>query len=39
MLGMRHTTDPDHIVAVTTIVSRERSVVKAAGIGAIWGTC
>ena len=37
MLGMRHATDPDHIVAVTTIVARERSVVKAAGIGAIWG--
>lgn len=37
MLGMRHATDPDHIVAVTTIVSRERSVVRAAGIGAVWG--
>jgi hypothetical protein len=37
MLGMRHATDADHIVAVTTIVSRERSVVKAAGIGAVWG--
>ncbi len=37
MLGMRHATDPDHIVAVTTIVSRERSVVKAASIGAVWG--
>jgi high-affinity nickel-transport protein len=37
MLGMRHATDPDHIVAVTTIVSRERSVVKAAWIGAVWG--
>lgn len=37
MLGMRHATDPDHIVAVTTIVSRERSVMKAAGIGAVWG--
>ena len=37
MLGMRHATDPDHIVAVTTIVRRERSVVKAAGIGAVWG--
>ena len=37
LLGMRHATDPDHIVAVTTIVSRERSVVKAAGIGAVWG--
>jgi hypothetical protein len=37
MLGMRHATDPDHIVAVTTIVTRERSVLKAAGIGAVWG--
>jgi high-affinity nickel-transport protein len=37
MLGMRHATDPDHIVAVTTIVSRERSVKKAAAIGAVWG--
>lgn len=37
MLGMRHATDPDHIVAVTTIVSRERSIVKAAGTGALWG--
>jgi high-affinity nickel-transport protein len=37
MLGIRHATDPDHIVAVTTIVSRERSVPKAAGIGVLWG--
>ena len=37
MLGMRHATDPDHIVAVTTIVARERSVGKAAAIGAVWG--
>lgn len=37
LLGMRHATDPDHIVAVTTIVTRERSVTKAAGIGALWG--
>ena len=37
MLGMRHATDPDHIVAVTTIVTRERSVTKAAGLGAVWG--
>jgi hypothetical protein len=37
MLGMRHATDPDHIVAVTTIVSRERSVGNAAAIGAVWG--
>lgn len=37
LLGMRHATDPDHVVAVTTIVTRERSVAKAAGIGALWG--
>ncbi len=37
LLGMRHATDPDHIIAVSTIVSRERSVGKAAGIGAVWG--
>ena len=37
LLGMRHATDPDHIVAVTTIVTRERSVIKAAGVGAVWG--
>jgi len=36
-LGMRHATDPDHVIAVTTIVSRERSVRSAAWIGALWG--
>ena len=36
-LGMRHATDPDHVVAVTTIVSRERTLLHAAVIGALWG--
>src|ERR1700741_5113108 len=36
-LGMRHATDPDHVVAVTTIVSRERTVLHAAFIGVLWG--
>jgi ABC-type nickel/cobalt efflux system permease component RcnA len=36
-LGMRHATDPDHVLAVTTIVSRERKVSKAAWIGVFWG--
>jgi len=36
-LGMRHATDADHVVAVTTIVSRERSVRGAALIGILWG--
>ena len=36
-LGMRHATDPDHVIAVSTIVSRERSIVKAGLIGILWG--
>jgi high-affinity nickel permease len=36
-LGMRHATDPDHVVAVTTIVSRERTALHAMIIGALWG--
>ena len=36
-LGIRHATDPDHVVAITTIVSRERSVKRAALSGALWG--
>lgn len=36
-LGMRHATDPDHVVAVTTIVSQQRSVGRAALIGILWG--
>ena len=37
LLGMRHATDPDHVIAVTTIVTSERSIAKAARIGALWG--
>jgi high-affinity nickel permease len=36
-LGMRHATDPDHVIAVTTIVSNQRSGMRAALIGAFWG--
>jgi high-affinity nickel-transport protein len=36
-LGMRHATDPDHVIAVSTIVSRERSITKAGLIGILWG--
>jgi high-affinity nickel-transport protein len=36
-LGMRHATDPDHVIAITTIVSRQRSIRQAALIGALWG--
>ena len=36
-LGMRHATDPDHVIAVTTVVTRQRGAAKAAMIGALWG--
>src|SRR5712692_3026262 len=36
-LGMRHATDPDHVIAVTTIVARNRNLKHAALIGAFWG--
>ena len=36
-LGMRHATDADHVIAVTTIVSRQRSVRAAAWTGVLWG--
>lgn len=37
VLGMRHATDPDHVIAVSTIVSRQRSIRQAGTIGVLWG--
>ena len=37
LLGMRHSTDPDHVVAISTIVSKQRSIRNAAFIGSVWG--
>jgi hypothetical protein len=37
LLGMRHATDPDHVVAVTTIVAQQRSLARAARTGVLWG--
>jgi hypothetical protein len=36
-LGLRHALDADHLVAMSTIVSRERSLPRAALLGARWG--
>src|SRR6266849_276080 len=36
-LGMRHATDPDHVVAVSTIISRERSIAREGWIGVLLG--
>ena len=37
LLGMRHALEPDHLAAVSTLVSRERNGYKAALLGACWG--
>ncbi len=37
LLGMRHAFDADHIAAVSTIVSRKRSIGAAALTGICWG--
>ena len=37
LLGMRHATDGDHVVAVTAIAAGEKSVARAMRIGAAWG--
>jgi cytochrome c biogenesis protein CcdA len=36
-LGVRHATDADHLVAVSTVVTRERSTRSAMLVGAMWG--
>jgi high-affinity nickel-transport protein len=36
-LGIRHATDADHVVAITTIVTRQRDVFAAAVTGLLWG--
>ena len=37
LLGMRHATDADHIIAITTILARTRRFMHSAVIGALWG--
>jgi hypothetical protein len=37
LLGMRHATDADHIVAVSTIVNGERFAWRSSWIGVMWG--
>ena len=34
---MRHALDPDHVIAVSTIVSKQRNAWTAAIIGSLWG--
>jgi High-affinity nickel-transport protein len=37
LLGMRHALEPDHLAAVTTLVTGERNSIKAAFLGICWG--
>jgi len=37
LLGLRHATDADHVVAVTAVASRERNALGALRVGALWG--
>jgi hypothetical protein len=36
-LGVRHASEPDHLVAVSTLVAGETNARRAARLGAIWG--
>jgi len=36
-IGLRHAVDPDHVVAVSTIVAREGHPWRASYVGAVWG--
>jgi len=36
-LGLKHATDADHVVAVTTFVSQEKSLLRSCWIGLLWG--
>jgi ABC-type nickel/cobalt efflux system permease component RcnA len=37
LLGLKHATEADHMVTVTTIVSEQRSIWRSGFIGALWG--
>ena len=37
LLGMRHALEPDHLAAVSTLMTGERTSAKAAWLGACWG--
>src|SRR5215510_6608516 len=37
VFGLKHATEVDHVVAITTIVSRHKNVFRSALVGALWG--
>src|SRR5439155_9396289 len=37
LLGLKHATDPDHIVSVTTFIGKEKRIARGCAIGLFWG--
>lgn len=37
VLGLEHATDPDHVVAVTTVVTEHQDLRKTSTVGLFWG--
>ncbi|MGI8835890.1 MAG: sulfite exporter TauE/SafE family protein [Pyrinomonadaceae bacterium] len=37
VFGLKHATEVDHVVAVSTIVSEQRKLLRAALVGGLWG--
>ncbi len=37
LFGLKHATEVDHVVAVSTIASQQRNVMRSALVGALWG--
>lgn len=37
LLGMRHALEPDHLAAISTLLTGERNIRKAAWLGVYWG--
>jgi high-affinity nickel permease len=37
VLGLRHALDADHVIAVSTLISEQRGVLRSMRIGMVWG--
>jgi len=37
ILGLKHSLDADHLVAITTLVSEKRSLISTSLVGVLWG--
>src|SRR6185503_2797769 len=37
--GLQHALDPDHLIAVSTIVSEHKSILRSSLVGTFWGLC